>query len=150
MDIYSSKFIQNFRDIKFFFKFRKEMKRESKLLNSKFTKYKLKINKFGNILYLQLNCSDEDLMNANYDIERMLTMKLKPIIDYLTELDWGDYLKLQIVNFYDEENDMPTLSYGVEFVYDGYSMTMTKAFWMLILSLVLLGGGIWALIHFLC
>ena len=117
-----------------------------KLRDSKFNKFNLRINKFGNILYTQVNCSDNDFMNAGYDYEKMIMMKLQPIIDYLSEeLNWGDYLRLQVQNFVDEETGEPSLSYGILFIYTGYSMTMSKAFWLCLFGLLALAGGITAL-----
>lgn len=133
-------------DIKNFFRFRREMKALYKLRDSKFNKFNLKINKFGNILYTQINCSDTDFMNSGYDYEKMLMIKLQPVIDYLSdELNWGDYLTMQVDNFVDEETNEPSLSYGILFIYTGYVMTMTRAFWTALISLLTLIGGIVAL-----
>ena len=85
-------------------------------------------------------------MNAGYNYEKMLMIKLQPIIDYLSEeLNWGNYLRLQVQNFVDEETGEPSLSYGILFIYTGYSMTMTKAFWLSIFGFLILAGGITAL-----
>lgn len=148
--MYESRFFQGFRDIGNFFRFRREMKALFKLRDSKFNKHGLRINRFGNILYTQINCSDNDFMNANYDYERMVTMKLQPIIDYLSEeLNWGDYLTMQVQNFIDEETGEPSLSYGILFIYTGYTMTLSKAFWLALAGLITLTGGITALCIFL-
>ena len=115
--------------------------------DSKFNKFNLRVNKFGNILYTQINCSDNDLMNADYNYEKMIYMKLQPVIDYLSdELNWGDYLTMQVQNFVEEESGEPSLSYGILFIYTGYTMTMTKAFWITLISLIILIGGIISLI----
>lgn len=144
--MYESRFFQGFRDIANFFRFRREMKALYKLRDSKFNKYNLHINKFGNILYTQINCSDNDFMNANYDYDRMVMMKLQPITDYLSEeLNWGDYLTMQVQNFVDEETNEASLSYGILFIFKGYSMTMVKAFWLAVFSILLIAGGITAL-----
>ncbi len=144
--MYESRFFQGFRDIRNFFRFKRDMKSLYKLRDSKFNKFNLHINKFGNILYTQINCSDNDFMNAGYDYEKMVMMKLQPIIDYLSEeLNWGDYLRLQVQNFVDEETGEPSLSYGILFIYTGYSMTMSKAFWLSIFGILALAGGITAL-----
>lgn len=141
--MYESGFFQGFRDIRNFFRFKKEMKGLYKMRDSKFNEFKLHVNKFGNILYTQINCSDNDFMNAGYDYERMLMMKLQPVIDYLSDdLNWGDYLTMQVQNFVDEETGEPSLSYGILFIYTGYTMTMAKAFWWAVTGLVLLAGGI--------
>jgi hypothetical protein len=139
-----------FSDIKNFLRFRREMKSLYKLRDSKFNAYNLRVNKFGNIIYTQVNCTDTDFMNSGYDYEKMLMTKLQPVIDYLAdELDWGDYLTMQINNFVDEETNEPSLSYGILFIFTGYSLTMTKAFWTAVISLLLFIGGLTALIIFL-
>lgn len=144
--MYESRFFQGFRDIHNFFRFKRDMNTLYKLRDSKFNKFNLHINKFGNILYTQINCSDNDFMNAGYNYEKMLMIKLQPIIDYLSEeLNWGNYLRLQVQNFVDEETGEPSLSYGILFIYTGYSMTMTKAFWLSIFGFLILAGGITAL-----
>ena len=141
--MYDSGFFQGFRDIRNFFRFKKEMKGLYKMRDSKFNEFKLHVNKFGNILYTQINCSDNDFMNAGYDYERMVMMKLQPIIDYLSEdLNWGDYLTMQVQNFVDEETGEPSLSYGILFIYTGYSMTMAKAFWLALTGVLVLIGGV--------
>ena len=133
-------------DIRNFFRFIREMKALYKLRDSKFNKFNLKINKFGNILYTQINCSDTDFMNSGYDYEKMLMTKLEPVTDYLSEeLNWGDYLTMQVDNFVDEDTNEPTLSYGILFIYTGYTMTMTKAFWLAVSLLLGLVGGIVAM-----
>lgn len=128
---------QGLSDIRNFFRFKREMRSLYKIRDSKFNAFNLKLNKFGNILYTQINCTDNDFMNSGYDYEKMVMMKIQPIIDYLSEeLDWGDYLTLQVNNFVDEETNEPSLSYGILFIYTGYTMTMTKAFWLSVLSLI--------------
>lgn len=133
-------------DIRKFIRFRREMKSLYGIRDSKFNKFNLKLNNFGNILYTQINCTDTDFMNAGYDYEKMVQIKIQPIIDYLSEeLDWGDYLTLQVNNFVDEDTNEPSLSYGILFIFTGYVMTMTRAFWLAILSVLGLIGGIIAL-----
>ena len=97
MDFYEIGIVQSFKDLTNFFKFKREMKREFYKRDSKFNRFKLKINTIGNVVYMQLNCTDEDLMNANYDSETMVMRKIQPVVEYLSrELDWGDYLTPQI------------------------------------------------------
>lgn len=149
MDIYNSKFIQKFRDLKYFFEFRRQMKKFAKDPYSEFNKLGLKVNRFGNIVYTQLNCSDNDFMNAGYNHAKMIEMKSRKIIDYFNELDWGDYVTLQVQNFEDAETHEPSLSYGLLFIYNGYALTMTNAFWTLLIFLLLLICGIVACIIFI-
>lgn len=149
MDFYELKIVQSFMDLKNFFKFKKDISREENLRDSKFNKFGLKKNWLGNIVYVQLNFSDADLMGVDYNENAMIQTKLNPIVSYLSsELGWGDYLTPQISNFVDEEGN-PTLSYGVLFVFTGYSLTMTKFLLWTISSLAALGVGIWALFKYL-
>lgn len=141
MDFYEIGIIQWFKDLSNFFKFRKQIRKEYKRRDSTFNKLNLKHNWLGNIVYVQINCTDTDLMNANYDAETMLGIKLKPIVSYLSsELGWGDYLVPQISNFVDDEENI-TLSYGVLFVFSGYKLTLSNFIIACICTaLVLLGG----------
>lgn len=141
--------IQSIRDFRNFVQFRKDVKSEMARANSKMTRLNIKKNWLGNILYVQINCTDADLMNCEYDYNRMLMMKMKPIVDYLgDELQWGEYLVPQVNVFVDEDGN-PSLSYGVLFLFMGYSLTMTKFLVYAILVLAALGGGIFALFHYL-
>ena len=149
MDIYEIGFVQCMKDLSNFRKFKKDIKREFQRRDSLFNKYKLKKNWLGNVIYVQLDFSDEDLMNANYDSETMLKIKLSPIVTYLSsELGWGDYLTPQISNFVDEDGN-PSLSFAIMFVFDGYRLTFRKLLINILVSLGILSGGIWALCHFL-
>lgn len=140
------KIIQFFTDILAFFQFRREMKIEEMRRDSKFNKFNLKRNKFGNIVYVQLNFNNEDYHTFDYDEERMLASKLSPIVSYLSsELEWGEYLTPQVSNFVDDENNK-TLSYGVLFIFNGYVATYTNVLITSILTLIGLMAGIICLI----
>ena len=148
MDIYEIGIVQWFKDLSNFFKFKRQIKKEIKRRDSTFNKLKLKQNWLGNIVYVQIDCTDEDLMNANYNAEAMLDIKLKPIASYLSgELGWGDYLVPQISNFVDEDENI-TLSYGVLFIFAGYKLTLTNFITYTLGMLAFLGVGIWALLKF--
>ena len=148
MDIYEIGIVQWFKDLSNFFKFRRQIKKEIKRRDSTFNKLRLKQNWLGNIIYVQIDCTDEDLMNANYNAEAMLDIKLKPIVSYLSgELGWGDYLVPQISNFVDEDENI-TLSYGVLFIFAGYKLTFTNFITYTLGMLAFLGVGIWALLKF--
>ena len=140
--------IQGIRDFKNFLQFRKDISEENKRARSKMTLYNIKRNWLGNILYVQINCTDADLMNNDYDYDRMLLMKMRPIVDYLSrELGWGEYLVPQVNNFVDDEGN-PSLSYGILFIFTGYSLTMTN---FLFTSLFIIGAicaGVWSLFHY--
>lgn len=149
MDIYNIGWVQCLMDIINFFKFKRDIKHEYYLRDSKFNFFKLKRNWLGNIIYLQLDFTDEDLMNANYDSETMVMKRLQPIIEYLSrELDWGDYLTPQISNFVDEDEN-PSLSYGILFVFTPYRLTLGKFIMNLVVTAGLIGGIIWGLKSFL-
>lgn len=148
MDIYEIGIVQWFKDLSNFFKFKKEIKREIKRRDSTFNKLKLKRNWLGNIVYVQIDCTDEDLMNANYNAEVMLDIKLKPIVSYLSgELGWGDYLVPQVSNFVDEDENI-SLSYGVLFIFTGYKLTFTNFFTYSLGMLAFLTVGLWALFKY--
>ena len=148
MDIYEIGIVQWFKDLSNFFKFKKEIKREIKRRDSTFNKLKLKRNWLGNIVYVQIDCTDEDLMNANYNAEAMLDIKLKPIVSYLSgELGWGDYLVPQISNFVDEDENI-SLSYGVLFIFTGYKLTFTNFFTYSLGMLAFFTVGLWALFKY--
>ena len=148
MDIYEIGIVQWFKDLSNFFKFRRQIKKEIKRRDSTFNKLRLKQNWLGNIIYVQIDCTDEDLMNANYNAEAMLDIKLKPIVSYLSgELGWGDYLVPQISNFVDEDENI-SLSYVVLFIFAGYKLTLTNFITYTLGMLAFLGVGIWALLKF--
>ena len=92
--------IQCVNDVKAYRQFRKDVKYELSRADSKMTKYNIKENWLGNVLYVQINCTDLDLRTAEFDTDRMLLMKMKPIVEYLgDELGWSEYLVPQISNF---------------------------------------------------
>ena len=147
-DFSDKKIVQSFFDIKNFFMFRKDIKRELAEPKSGMNNLGIKRNWLGNILYMQINCTDTDLMNAGYDFDRMVMIKLKPAVQYLgQDLGWSEYLVPQVNNFVDEEGN-PTLSYGILFIYTGYRMTLTKALLWMLGMLGVIGIGVWALCRY--
>ena len=149
MDIYEIGIVQWFKDLSNFFKFRRQIKKEIKRRDSTFNKLRLKQNWLGNIIYVQIDCTDEDLMNANYDSETMVMRKIQPVVEYLSrELDWGDYLTPQISNFVDEDEN-PSLSYGILFVFTPYNLTFAKFILMILAGLGIIAGGVWGLLKLL-
>lgn len=149
MNFTENKFFQFFIDLKNFIKFKKDIKKEMSRAQSGMTTMNIKRNWFGNILYTQINCTDADLMNVDYDYDRMLDVKLKPIVSYLSgELGWGEYLVPQISNFVDDDGN-PTLSYGVLFIFTGYSLTLTKLLIWSLISLGAVGFGLFKLFQFI-
>ena len=91
----------------------------------------LNTNKIGNIVYCQVNCTDEELADAHFSPLDMVMNKIKPQIDFLDKLGWGDYIVPQINNFVDDDGNN-TLSYLVMFMYYPQQFTINK-----ILKLVL-------------
>lgn len=141
--------IQDIRDFKAFCRFRKTVKKEFLKRDSKMNQYNIKSNTLGNILYVQLNCDKSDYINASYNEEDMLMTKMRPITYYLDdELDFGDYLIPQVSNFVDEENN-PTFSYGIVFVFTGYSLTITKTIIYAVILAILAIVSICVGCHFL-
>ena len=136
-------------DLKNFFKFRKEIKREINEPKSGMNSLGIHRNWLGNILYVQINCTEANLRDADYNYDRMIMTKLKPIVHYLSQdLGWSDYLVPQVNNFVDEDGNQ-TLSYGVLFIFTGYSLTMTKAILGIIAGIVGIGSLIYCLMQWL-
>lgn len=139
MDINDIGFIQCLKDFINYFRFKKEMKTEFYQAGSVFNKLGLKLNWLGNVVYTQINCTEEDFMNFNYDQERMIMYKIKPMVDYFNSMMWGDYLTPQVSQFVDEMNN-PTLSFGVLFVYTPYKLTVWKMLMNLLVTLGIITG----------
>lgn len=135
-------YIQSFKDIFNFFKFKKDIKNEFYSRDSKLNRFNLKQNWIGDVVYTQINCTEDDLMNANYDSEGMIIKKIQPIVEYLSQdLNWGDYLTPQIANFVDEDNN-PSLSYGVLFVFTPIYSSRIKVLFDLLITFGVICIGI--------
>ena len=142
----NTKLGQCITDIRSFRIFKKDVKRELADPESLMNKYKIRRNWLGNIIYMQLNCTEADFRNFDYDTDRMVIGKIKPVVEYLgTELGWSDYLVPQISNFVDDEG-ATTLSYGILFIFTPYQMTFTKALVAIATTLLGIGG----LVTWLC
>lgn len=140
---------ENIVDYLAFKRFKKDIKRELKNPQSLMNKAGIKMNWLGNILYMQLNCTEQDFLSADYSYDRMLENKIMPIVQYLSStLGWGDYLVPQISQFVDDDGE-PALSFGVMFIFQCYSLTLTKALVTAFLSLSALSGIIWSICHYL-
>ena len=75
--------------------------------------------------------------------------KIQPVVEYLSrELDWGDYLTPQISNFVDEDEN-PSLSYGILFVFTPYRLTFAKFLLMTLVGAGVVATGIWGLLKLL-
>lgn len=132
-----------FEDIKAYFLFKRDIRREKNNPDSLFNKLNLKRNWLGNVLYVQIDGTDADFISADYSYDRLLENKLKPVVQYLSkDLGWGDYLVPQISHFVDDEGNK-SLSFGALFIFSGYSsMTFTKAFFAILGVLVALTGSV--------
>lgn len=149
MDIYNIGFVQCIKDFSNFFKFRREMTAARNFRDSKFNQYDLHLNWLKNVIYMQLDCTDEELMSFDYNEEKMVIKKIQPVVEYLgSELGWSDYLSPQISNFVSEDGE-PTLSYGVLFVFTPYRLTFTKAVINALVTIGIFGTAIWAVLKFL-
>ena len=104
------------KDVINFFRFKKEMKNESENVNSLFNKYGMKQNWLGNIVYFQINCTDEELQKFDYNPEALVLYKIRPMVNYITNLGWSEYIMPQINNFIDDKGT-PTLSFGIIFMF---------------------------------
>lgn len=136
-------------DIASYMAFKKDIRRELKNPNSLMNKFKIKKNWLGNILYMQLDCTEQDFLSADYSYDRMLETKLAPVVEYLSsQLGWGNYLVPQISQFVDDDGET-SLSFGVLFIFQGYSMSLTKGLLLSLLGLGVIGGSVWALCHYL-
>lgn len=116
------------KDVVNFFKFRSSMKKHSN--DIKFRELGLSRNWLGNIVYTQLNFNDNDLAINGYSPIDMVMNKIKPHIDYLTDLGWGEYLIPEINNFIDDDGNQ-TLSYLVIFLYTPLKFTLSRLIYRL-------------------
>jgi hypothetical protein len=140
---------QSIEDYIAFKRFKSDVKHELNDVNSPMNKFKIKRNWLGNILYMQLDCTESDFLSADYSYDRMLENKIMPVVRYLgSELGWGDYLVPQVSQFVDEDGEA-SLSFGVMFIFQGYSLTMTKALITGLSILGLLSGTVWSICHYL-
>lgn len=140
-------FIVSIKDLINFRKFKADIKKESENRNSKFNRYNMKVNWLGNVIYYQLNCTEEDLQRFDYHPDDMVVYKMKPVIDYMNELEWSEYLVPQINNFVDSEGHM-TLSYGILLVYTPFKFRLYKFLtWPLIFGGI--GFGLYELIKWI-
>lgn len=134
------------KDVISFFKFRKQIKKLKKS-SVTFNELGLNHNWLGNIVYLQLNCTDEEIAKYNYSPIDAVMNKIKPHIDYLTELGWGEYLIPEITNFIDDDGNN-TLSYLVLFVYAPIKFSLLRFIYKIIIIFGLLIGGYFAYYFF--
>ena len=141
-DIYDNKIVQAFMDFKNFFKFNKAISRELSEPKSGMNTLGIKRNWLGNILYVQINCTDSDLRNADYNFDRMVMTKLRPVVQYLgKDLGWSDYLVPQVNNFVDEDNN-PSLSYGVLFIFYPIYGSRIKVLFDVLFSMCVVSTGL--------
>lgn len=125
---HSTSFVIWWLDIINFFRFTKEIKDEEKDSDSIFNKLKFKTNKFRNVVYRQYNFSDNELMWADYDVQKMAVNKYKEFAKYFYEtIMWGEYIISDIMNFSTPEGE-PTMSYVYMFKYSPKLFTFRGLF----------------------
>lgn len=140
-------FIVSIKDIINFRRFKKDMQWQASIRDSKFNRYKLNLNWIGNVVYYQLNCTEEDLQHFDFHSDIMIMYKMQPVINYMNELGWSEYLIPQVNNFIDEQGNT-SLSYGIMLVFTPFKFRLYKLItWPLIFGGI--GFGIFELIKYL-
>lgn len=124
------------KDVINFFKFRHQM-RNLKKTDITFNELKLNYNWLGNIVYTQLNCTEDEIAKYNYSPIDVVMNKIKPHIDYLTGLGWGEYLIPEVTNFIDDEGNN-TLSYLILFVYSPIKFSLIRFVYQFIALIILI------------
>lgn len=127
------------KDVINFFRFKKHMKHLEKTDN-RFHELQFKRNWLGNIVYFQINCTDEELAAYDYSPIDMVMNKIKPHIDYFVDNGWGDYIIPEINNFVDENNNN-TLSYLIIFLYTPILFKLSRFFYTVFGLITLIGLG---------
>lgn len=128
-------------DIINFFRFIFETKK-SKKTDILFNELNLDVNSIGNIIYMQINCTEEELQENGYSPIDMVFNKIKPQVDYINTKWWAKYIVPQITNFTDEDDNM-TLSYLVLFIFYPIKFSIKSLFY------VVLSSGIFTGLYFL-
>lgn len=143
---YSTSFVIWWMDIINFFRFTKEIKEEENDSESIFNKLKFKTNKFRNVVYRQYNFSDNELMWADYDVQKMAVNKYKEFAKYFYEtIAWWEYIISDIMNFSTPEGE-PTMTYVYMFKYSPKLFTFRGLFKWIGIALsgcVLVGCLVW-------
>ena len=134
-----------FRDIENFYLFNKDITKELNNPNSILNKYGVKRNWLRNVLYFQVNISNEfDYVNAGITPEMRAEQVFKntePLVSKLVdmeELNWGEYLSVDMQTLADE-NGHPSLTYGVVYYFYPLYLTVGRTIRYL---LFLIGAGI--------
>ena len=147
MGFYDIPFVTAIKDVTNFFKFKKDIKREELIMDSPYNRFNFKHNWLGNIVYFQINCTEEELQRFDYHPENMVLYKIKPMVDYITNLGWSEYIIPEINNFTDANGKM-SLSYGILFIYTPIKFSTG---WLVktLFKLGLLATAIWAGIKYI-
>lgn len=131
-----------YKDIKNYLIYKKLIQRDEKDPNSTYNKLKLNHNKFYTLNYIISLPDGAEQLN---DEQRLayVTEAMRPSVEYINnELRFGEYLVADIQQFYDENNE-PTLSYGIIFSFEFITLTFKQIIeWLFDL------GVIFALIYF--
>jgi hypothetical protein len=140
--------ITSIKDIFNAYNFRKEMKTLEIMEDEEFQNLKLKTNWLGNVVYTQIDFSDQALAEHDYSVHDMVMSAMQPYISYFEKIGWADYLIPQVSNLTDEDNGDMTLSYLYLFVF----VPKVFSFWKLlklILALTGLGGIIYGIVWYI-
>ena len=138
-----------FRDIENFYLFNKDITKELNNPNSILNKYGVKRNWLRNVLYFQVNISNEfDYVNAGITPEMRAEQVFKntePLVSKLVdmeELNWGEYLSVDIQTLTDE-NGFPSLTYGVVYYFYPVYLTIRRTVnYLLFLTGLGVAGGL--------
>lgn len=136
------------KDIFNAYKFRKEIKTLELLEDEDFRELNLKTNWLGNVVYTQIDFTDEALAERDYSVHDMVMAGMKPYIDFFEKIGWSEYLIPQVSNLTEEENGNMTLSYLYLFVF----VPKVFSFWKLlklILALTGIGGIIYGIVWYI-
>lgn len=130
-------------DIKNFFRFRKQMKGFAADPNSQFSKFGLKVNWLGNMVYTQYDLGRD---RALYMTDRQKTAYLIDLSrltnSYLCDdLAWRDYILTDFIDFTDLNTGEISGSYGVTFTFTPISLTNMKMYRMIIFIAILATVG---------
>lgn len=138
---------QAFRDINAFFKFKKSITEAMDTPQGMFYALKLNRNKFGNILWRDIDIPEQYDQAGEDMIYYYLVDMVKPIFNWLqVDMNWSEYIVFNFYKYVDKDNpNNKTYTYHVEFEFVPIALTQKKLYWYFILTLGLIGGGIWAL-----
>ena len=132
-------FVQSYKDIVNFFRFKNQIKREKKNPMSKFNAYQLKTNWLGNCIYTQKVLTETQMMADEKQKYIFLLDLTRPENNYFTnDLFWSEYLTFDTYNFTEEDTEMPSNTYGIVWKFIPYTFNTPKFYKALMLVGVIL------------